>query len=196
MDFCGVWHSLCCTLTMNTKPIAEKTEVEDNPILLPKKVAETILPRLDRLVASLFVLFHQYQKHHWLVEGPQFRDLHLYLETNYKEVHGHLDEIAERMTVLGGVPTGSPSEQQRLSSVEHEPEGLFGMRDMLAADKANEAQIAEMLRNTIKVATEIEDFGTETILKNILVKVEDRAHHLEHYLSSMSLDNGRATQVD
>jgi len=45
---------------------------------------------LDKHLATLFVLFHQCQKHHWLVEGPQFRDIHHFLEEGYTEIHKQL----------------------------------------------------------------------------------------------------------
>ena len=69
------------------KPWKSKSTLEDNPIGLSKDVTAKLVPELDKHLASFFVLFHQYQKHHWLVEGPQFRDLHLFLGEAYEEVH-------------------------------------------------------------------------------------------------------------
>ena len=105
------------------KPWKTKDTIEDNPIGLPKDVTSMLIPELDRHQASLFVLFHQYQKHHWLVEGPQFRDLHHFLQESYEAVHKQVDMIAERMTALGGIPTSHPAELVKVSYVEHEPEG-------------------------------------------------------------------------
>ena len=92
----------------NGKPHARQ-EMEDNPVGLPEKAAREMASALDRHQASLFVLFHQYQKHHWVVVGPQFRDLHLFFQEAYEHVHKHLDALAERVTLLGGVPTASPT---------------------------------------------------------------------------------------
>ena len=162
-------------------------EIEENPIKLPRSAASEIIPHLDRHLSSFFVLFHQYQKHHWLVEGPQFRDIHHLLEESYNEVHKQLDAIAERITAIGGVPTSSPTAQAELAYIEHEPEGIFRIRDMLDRDRNAEGMIAVSLRETIKLCTSHEDFGTETLLKGILLRVEDRAHHLDHFLGEDSL---------
>lgn len=178
---------------MTTSPWRSADEIEQNPINLPKEAAKKIIPQLDEHLAAFFVLFHQYQKHHWLVEGPQFRDIHLFLEENYTEVHKQLDAIAERITAIGGVPTSAPSEQAKKSYIEHEPEGIFRIRDMLDRDRTAEGAIAERLRATIRVCTDQGDFGTETLLKGILLKVEDRAHHLDHFLGDDSL--GRAIEA-
>lgn len=174
-------------MTLPTTPWKSQDTLEDNPIHLDVDVARKISPKLDEHVASLFTLFHQYQKHHWVVEGPQFRDLHLYLETSYNEVHQQLDAIAERMTALGGIPTSSPARQAELSYIEHEPEGIFRVRDMLERDRDAEGLIASRLRQTIELCTKLGDYGTETLLKQTLAAVEDRAHHLDHYLGDDSL---------
>ena len=173
------------------KPWKTISQIEDNPVALPKDAAARLLPQLDRHVASLFVLFHQYQKHHWLVEGPQYHDVHVFLGDAYAEVHKQVDALAERMTALGGIPTSSPVEQARLAYVEHEPEGAFRLRAMLELDRAHEARICQELRGTIRQAFELGDFGTETLLRGILVQCEQRAHHVDHYLGDDSLERQR-----
>ncbi|MBW7907096.1 MAG: DNA starvation/stationary phase protection protein [Phycisphaerae bacterium] len=173
------------------KPWKPKDHVESNPIHLPKEAVSKLLPQLDRHLASLFVLFHQYQKHHWLVEGPQFHDLHIVLGQSYDEVHKQVDAVAERITALGGIPTSGPAEIARLAYVQHEPEGAFRIRQMLELDRAHEGTIAAELRKTIRQAFELGDFGTETLLRRVLVEVEDRAHHLDHFLGGDSLEAGR-----
>ena len=160
---------------------------EDNPIGLNQEDAISIARDLSRHQASMFVLFHQYQKHHWLVEGPQFRDLHLYLEDSYNAVHKELDAIAERITVLGAIPSASPKALTVASYVEHEPEGYFPIRQMLDHDMKMERAICKMLRHTISRAQDAGDFGTATLLKQVLMSAEDRAHHLDHYLAEDGL---------
>lgn len=160
---------------------------EENPIGLKHDHAIGLAGELNRHQASLFILFHQYQKHHWVVEGPQFRDLHLYLEDSYNEVHKDLDAIAERITVLGALPSASPTALVEKAFVKHEPEGYFPLRTMLKNDLNMEREICTKLRNTIGRAQEIGDHGTATLLKGVLMNAEDRAHHLDHYLAEDGL---------
>lgn len=172
------------------KPWKSQTTLEDNPIGLSKAVTAKIVADLDRHLASLFVLFHQYQKHHWLVEGPQFRDLHLFLGEAYAQVHKQADQVAERMTALGGIPTSNPVAQAKIAYVIHEPEGTFRIRPMLELDKAHEGEIAKHLRKTYQLAGKLGDFGTAHLIEEILLDTEDRAHHLEHFLGADSLEMG------
>ncbi|MBU1821626.1 MAG: DNA starvation/stationary phase protection protein [Bacteroidetes bacterium] len=162
--------------------LRNQKEYEGNPVGLSKTTATTMAKELDRHLASFITLYQQYHKHHWLVEGPQFRDLHLFFEANYNQVHEQYDAIAERLTVMGIAPTCHPENVYKLSYVEHEPEGVFRIRESLKNDMEAEKTIAIELRKSIKKALEHEDFGTKSLLEGILLKTEDRAHHIEHFL--------------
>jgi starvation-inducible DNA-binding protein len=169
---------------MKTKTVKQDlNEIENNPVGLPSVAAKKVCDRLDSLVASLSVQYHQYLKRHWLVEGPEHRDLHSFFEDNYKEVQEEFDTIAERMTTLGSVPTSGLRAQQALAFLEAEDEGSFPIRDMMKRDLENEQAIIKYLRSTIKLCSDMSDFATETILKQTLIRTEERAHELDHYLA-------------
>lgn len=167
-----------------------KDTIESNPIGLSTNATAKLVPELDKHLAALFILLHQYQKHHWLVEGPQYNDLHLFLGKAYEEVHQQADMVAERITALGGIPTSNPVEQAKVAYITHEAEGAFRIRAMLQLDLEHEGTIAQRLRNTIQLARELGDPGTEHLLKEILLDVEVRAHHLDHFLGADSLEIG------
>ena len=169
------------------KPRQQFGEVVDNPIGLDKGVTQRLINGLNADLGSLFVLFHQYQKHHWVVEGPQFRELHLLLEEFYNQTREHGDQIAERITALGGVPVSGPRKQADLAYVEHEPEGVWGLRPMLERDQAINGKIIQTLRGRINEANSSGDYGTENLLKGILLRQEDQAHELQHMLEDESL---------
>lgn len=173
------------------KVLKKKNHVEKNPIGLSDSVSGELIPQLDSHLATMFSLFHQYQKHHWVVEGPQFRDLHLFFGEAYEEVHKQCDRVAERITAIGGIPTSSPAGIASLSYNEHEPEGTFPIREMMTRDLDHEGAIAVKLRETIQAARDLGDPGTAQLLTEVLLEVEDRAHHLDHFLGNDSLEIGR-----
>lgn len=171
-------------------PWRSQEMIEDNPIGLDDEVVRQLLPKLDEIQSTMWTIYHQYQKHHWLVEGPQFRDLHHFLEENYEEVHKYIDRISERMTALGGIPTSSPVNQATLSHVEHEPEGTFRVRAMLQHDLDAEGTLVRAIRDAIELALDLGDHGTKRELEKALTRAEDRAHHLDHYLGEDTLEIG------
>ena len=162
--------------------------IEDNPVNISDEAVEALLPKLDEILGTMWTMYHQYHKHHWLVEGPQFRDLHLFFEEHYTEMHKYIDRIAERITALGGIPTCAPSNQEALSHVTHEPEGTYRLRDMLKHDLKAEATLAELVRDTIDIALDHGDHGTKRELEKVLTRTEDRAHHIDHFLGEDSLE--------
>lgn len=176
--------------TGHGEPWRPQQMIEDNPVGLSEEATEELIPKLDEIQCTLWTLYHQYHKHHWLVEGPQFRDLHLFFEENYEEVHKYVDSIAERVTALGGIPTSSPAQQSELSHVEHEPEGTYRLRAMIEHDREAERTLSVLLRETIDVALEHGDHGTKRELEKALTKAEDRAHHLDHILGEDTLELG------
>ncbi len=169
------------------KKLREKNEYDGNPVGLPKETCRTIADELDRHLSTYLYLYQQYHKHHWLVEGPQFRDLHLFFEEHYNQVHEHYDAIAERLTVLGYAPTCHPVNMEKLSYIEFEEEGVFHIRDMLKKDMEDEKNIAIELRKSIHTALDLSDFATKKLLEGVLEAAEERAHHIEHFLGEDSL---------
>lgn len=180
--------------TGHSEPWRPQQMIEDNPVGLDQEAVEQLIPKLDEIQCTLWTLYHQYHKHHWLVEGPQFRDLHLFFEENYQEVHKYVDRIAERITALGGIPTSSPTGQDELSHVEHEPEGTYRLRAMLEHDREAERILSVLVRETIDVAIEHGDHGTKRELEKVLTKAEDRAHHIDHLLGEDTLEFGLSAE--
>lgn len=176
--------------------LREKSEYEGNPVGLSKITATTMARELDRHLSAFITLYNQYHKHHWMVEGPQFRDLHLFFEEHYTQIHEQYDAIAERLTVMGYCPTCHPAKQLELSYIEHEEEGVFRIREMLQKDMEDEKNITVELRKSIKLAFQHEDFATKALLEGILLKTEDRCHHIEHFLGEDGLSIGLIATPD
>ncbi len=165
----------------------ETNIVRDNPFGLPQAVASQVVTMLNQDLASMFTLYNQYHKHHWIVEGAQFLELHLLLEEHYTQLHDQFDEVAERLVALGGLPVSSPSEIEQHAYIKHEESGMLNLREMLEHDVDAECSLAENMRNHIAQANQLGDYGTESMLKTILEQTEKRAAFLEKHLMRESL---------
>ena len=170
--------------------LRKKSTYEGNPVGLSDKACKAISADLDKHLASLWIMYAQYHKHHWLVEGPQFRDIHLFLQGHYEEVNLQLDAVAERMTLLGYTPTTRLEDYVKLAYIEQEPEDVFHIRDGFGNDMKNEKKIAIEFRKTIELCIKHGDYGTKSMLEGFLFKIEDRCHHLEHFLGEDSMSVG------
>lgn len=165
----------------------ELNVVRDNPFGLPQGTASQIVEVLNQDLASMFTLYHQYHKHHWIVEGAQFLELHLLLEEHYTQLHTQFDAVAERIVALGGLPVTGPSDIEKRSYVKHEAEGMFDLREMIERDVEAECDIAAKMREHISLANRLGDYGSESMLKEFLEQGEKRASFLEKHLMRESL---------
>src|SRR5689334_22252060 len=77
-----------------------------------------IVVHLQRQVANAFVLYANYKHYHWQTFGPLFRDLHLMFDEFANEALETVDELAERIRIIGpDVQAVTLSEMQRLANV-------------------------------------------------------------------------------
>ena len=56
---------------------------------------------IKTLVASHFALYLKTQSYHWHVKGPHFLSLHKLFEEQYRELFESLDDLAEKLVMLG-----------------------------------------------------------------------------------------------
>lgn len=161
--------------------------VEDNALRLDESKAEQIIDALNTDLAATYVAYHQVKKHHWNVEGAEFRDLHVYLGEVAYDLEEAADEIAERAQALGGVPLSGPEAFVEEAPVTAEDEDVYDVRTSLTNDMEMFGTIIESLRDHIGLAEDLGDYGTSELLREKLESVEEHAHHFEHYLEDDSL---------
>jgi len=68
---------------------------------------EDLLNNLNNFLSDLNVFYRKLQNYHWNIKGKDFFTVHAKLEEYYNEVNALIDEIAEHILSLGGMPLGS-----------------------------------------------------------------------------------------
>jgi DNA-binding ferritin-like protein len=165
-------------------------EVYDNPVLLDHSVTAPVCEGLNIALASFQGLYLQYQKHHFVVEGSEFYSLHEFFSESYEQVQGHVHDIGERLDGLGGVPAASFSALAQLCCFSPEADGVFPCRQMVENDLAAEQAIIQLIRRQAGQAESLGDRATRYLYETILLKTEERAYHLAHFLAHDSLTLG------
>ena len=155
--------------------------------------AEQLVDALNTDLAATYVLYHQLKKHHWIVEGAEFRDLHLFLGEAADEAEEFADELAERAQALGGVPVSGGRTLEARAPVEPEGDDVYDVRTSLRNDMEMYGDIIETLREHVELAESLGDPTTAHMLRENLIEVEDAAHHIEHYLEDDTLVLDEAT---
>ncbi len=171
----------------------EAGTVEANALRLDQKKAEQIVDALNTDLADAYVLYHQLHKHHWNVEGAEFRDIHVFLQKVYEDVEAAADEIAERLQALGGVPHASMTTLAENATVEAEDEDVYDIRTSLSNDLEMMGDMIEHTRQHIELAENLGDYATGHMLREQLETLEEHTHHIEHYLEDDTLVVDSAT---
>lgn len=77
-----------------------------------------LLKELNEFLADLNVLYRKLQNYHWNVKGKNFFVLHGKLEEYYNGVNSEIDEIAEKILMLGGQPLGTMKDYLEISKIK------------------------------------------------------------------------------
>jgi starvation-inducible DNA-binding protein len=112
--------------------IQEFGTVREFPIGLPHDVRMYSCDRLNRILADTQILFAMYKKHHWLMRGATFYQLHLLLDKHAGEQIELIDQIAERVQTLGGVAVGDPRHVAEITVIPRPPNGVEEVPAMLS----------------------------------------------------------------
>lgn len=167
-------------------------QVSDNVVMLEKSTTQPVCEGLNVALASFQALYLQYQKHHFVVEGAEFYQLHQFFEDSYGDVQDHVHEIGERLNGLGGVPAASFTKLAELCCFTPEPDGTYNCRQMVTHDLQAEQAIIGVIRRQAALAESLGDRATRHLYEKILLKTEERAYHLAHFLApdTLVLGNG------
>src|ERR1044071_7154683 len=125
-----------------------------------------VVEHLQRQLANAFVLYANYKHYHWQTFGPLFRDLHLMWDEFAKETLGTVDELAERIRMIGqDVQPVQLREMQERANV-HSAGAKQSMREMIEEADANLMVVIKDMRDAAEIADDNKDRGTSDLFSN------------------------------
>jgi len=125
----------------------------------------SVIDHLNAELATAFVLALNAKRYHWTVTGPHFRDYHLRFEDLYTAADDTVDELAERIRMLGGVPLHAPAQIEAQTKAEiSNPSARLDPEAMLKEALANEEIAIALMHEGIELASGAGDPGTADLL--------------------------------
>lgn len=140
-----------------------KTEPMKVDIGIDKKDRKAIAEGLSKVLADTYTLYLKTHNFHWNVTGPMFQTLHAMFEMQYQELALAVDEVAERIRVLGFPAPGSYKEFAELASIpetDGKPEALEMVRLLVEGNEA----VAKTARSVFATAEKASDESTVDLL--------------------------------
>lgn len=148
---------------------------------LEETICQQLAQNLGLILADTYVLYAKTQNFHWNVTDPRFYFLHQLFEKQYQELAEAIDEIAERIRILGERSPGTLKQFIEMSSLK-ETDGDISADEMLEALLKDHETLCLYIRERIELATKLGDEGTADLLIQRLRAHEKSAWMLRSHL--------------
>lgn len=130
---------------------------------------------LNAILADTMIIYALYKKHHWLVAGPTFYQLHLLFDKHAEEQLELVDVLAERVQSLGGIAVGDPRHAAELTTIDRPPDGAEDVPAMIHRLLDAHETVLEKVRRGIDKTEKNGDWGSNDVLMSDVL----RRHELQ-----------------
>lgn len=153
-----------------------------NSIGLDAEKSKELSKDLNILLANFQRYYQNLRGIHWNIKGKRFFDLHVKFEELYNDANLKVDEIAERILTLGGVPLHTFEDYIESSSV---PVGKNITKDddaiRLVVDSLKELLLIE--RGILNASDEANDEGTNSMMSDFISEQEKTVWMMKAWLA-------------
>ena len=136
---------------------------------LQKKDRTIAVDALQSLLANTYVLAVKIQNFHWNVEDSRFYMLHNFFSLQYDSLIEAIDEIAERIRMLGEYVAGSMTTYLKIATIQEAKtscDGNFMLRELTK----DHQEIISMIRKSIECVSATKDQGS---LDFLIVRLQE-----------------------
>lgn len=153
-----------------------------NYIKLNEKEVSSVVASLQQLLADFQVYYTNLRGFHWNIKGHGFFVLHSKFEELYNDAAEKVDELAERVLMLGGTPANKFSEYLKVAKVK-EVDGVSNADEALNNILETYSYLIAEERKLLSLASEVNDEVTVTLMSDYLKEQEKMVWMLVAYNS-------------
>ena len=143
------------------------------PIALDEKTCATSAENLNQLLADTMTLRDMYKKHHWQVAGSTFYQLHLLFDKHHGEQDELVDQIAERIQLLGGISLAMAADVAETTMIPRPPRGREEAPVQISRLLEAHELILKEAHAMAKQATDAGDDGTNDLLVSDVIRTNE-----------------------
>jgi len=133
--------------------------------------SEELRKQLNTLLSDYQIYYQNLRAFHWLVKGPQFYQLHAKFEEFYDQAADDIDEIAERILMIGGKPLHTFEDYLKNATIKPEKD-LVKPADILPRLVSNAESLLGSCRKVVKTAADADDEGTVALMSDFISYTE------------------------
>jgi starvation-inducible DNA-binding protein len=144
---------------------------------LPNALSESVCARsaenLNQVLADTITLRDMYKKHHWQVAGHTFYQLHLLFDKHYEEQNELVDQIAERIQLLGAISLAMASDVAETTLIPRPPRGREEVPVQISRLLHAHEIILKEAHTMARLADEGGDDGTNDLLISDVIRTNE-----------------------
>lgn len=144
------------------------------PNTLDEEACRANVEALNQILADTLTLRDLYKKHHWQVSGPTFYQLHLLFDKHFEEQSELVDELAERIQMLGGLSIAMAHDVAEMTQVPRPPRGREEVPVQISRLLEAHEIILKNSHQTANQANENGDDGTNDLLISQVIRVNEK----------------------
>ena len=144
------------------------------PLVLSYDARMESVQLLNQILADSLILYALYKKHHWLMRGPTFYQLHLLLDKHAGEQVELVDTLAERVQTLGGIAIADPRHVAEITTISRPPNGAEEVPVMLSRLLEAHETIIDQVRTAIDKTAANGDGGTNDLLMGDVLRLHEK----------------------
>lgn len=153
-----------------------------NNLGLELNTVQSIITGLNDLLANHQVYYTNLRGLHWDIKGDKFFELHELYEEYYNDEASVIDEVAERIAMLGGHPENRFSEYIKQSDIKetyHIADWEKGINLILLSMQT----ILNKNRILLQLAIDANDSGTTMLIRKHVADLESKIWKLTAYMA-------------
>jgi len=172
------------------KEIQEFGTIARLPIGLDDDVCQSSAEALNQTLADTICLRDMYKKHHWQVAGHTFYSLHLLFDKHYEEQSTLVDQVAERIQLLGGISLAMGADVAEETRIARPPRGREEVPVQISRLLEAHEQILTFAREAAGKADQAGDDGTNDLLVSDVIRTNEMQVWFlsEHLVNAPVLD--------
>jgi starvation-inducible DNA-binding protein len=143
------------------------------PIGLEENVCQASVNALNQILADAMTLRDLYKKHHWQAAGPTFYQLHLLFDKHFNEQSELIDQLAERIQMLGGVSIAMAADVAETTHIARPPRGREETPVQLSRLLEAHEILLKEVRQAARDAAGAGDDGTNDLLVSAVIRTNE-----------------------
>lgn len=152
-----------------------------NYIGLENNKIEGVVKSLNSYLADLNLLYVKIHNLHWNIEGNAFFQLHSVFEGYYEAMAKSLDEVAERILILGHRPAASMKEYLNLSTLQELDSKGLSAEESISILESDFINMLSQSRAILSLAEDAKDQGTVDLMAGFIGEYEKTLWMIKSY---------------